>query len=355
MPTFHEYASAWLAAKAQGVLGDKPIDDNTRLDYRWRLTRHLLPFFANYRLNEIDRELCLVFKARKLQEAHEVRAALAAGAELKDRQGRTARALGPASIRKLIDTLAAILDDAIEDELIDHNPARGKRMRVRVPKPARTFLEMDELVALIEAAEAQEHAPTMAPIDGRHTTRDGVARLAAAGRRPTAIAEELGLAKATVSFYLKNLGVSGGPYIGRGMVVEMLGRSGLRVSELCDLRLRDVRPHDGRFRVADAKTEAGIREVQMTPELVDRFATHLARVRAAGHPSGPDAYAFPNVRGGRMTRQRVGKIIREAAERAPARLEATGLPPLRSSRPTRFAALTSRSPCWPAASTSSGS
>ena len=50
IPTFHEYASAWLTAKVQGILGDKPIDENTRSDYRWRLTRHLLPFFASYRL-----------------------------------------------------------------------------------------------------------------------------------------------------------------------------------------------------------------------------------------------------------------------------------------------------------------
>lgn len=121
MPTFHEYASAWLTAKVQGVLGDKPIDETTRLDYRWRLTRHLLPFFAAFRIDQIDRELCLAFKAYKLQEAHEVREALAAGADVRDRQGRRARPLSAASIRKLIDTLAAILDDAIEDELIDRN------------------------------------------------------------------------------------------------------------------------------------------------------------------------------------------------------------------------------------------
>lgn len=211
MPTFHEYASAWLTAKIQGVLGDKPIDQNTRADYRWRLTRHLLPFFAAYPLDKIDRGLCLAFKARKLQEAQEIREALAAGAELKDRQGRRSRPLGPASIRKLIDTLAAILDDAIEDELIDRNPARGKRMRVRVPKPPRSFLEMDELVALIEAAEEQDREPAIpVAIDADRTTRERVARLAAAGKRPTAIGAELGLAKATVSFHLKNLGVSGG-------------------------------------------------------------------------------------------------------------------------------------------------
>src|SRR5687768_3604852 len=138
MPTFHQYASAWLEAKVHGVLGDKPIDANTESDYRWRLTRHLLPFFAEYRLDAIDRELCAAFKAHKLKEAAELREALAAGAELRDRRGRRLRPLSAASLRKLIDTLAAILDDAIEDELIDRNPARGKRMRVRVPKPTRS-------------------------------------------------------------------------------------------------------------------------------------------------------------------------------------------------------------------------
>jgi integrase len=211
IPTFHEYASAWLTAKTQGVLGEKPIDENTRSDYRWRLSRHLLPFFATYRLDEIDRELCLGFKARKLQEAHELREALAAGADLKDRQGRQARPLSAASIRKLIDTLAAILDDAIEDELIDRNPARGKRMRVRVPKPERTFLEMDELVAVMEAAEAQDRSlSVVVPLEGDRT-RDRVARLAAAGRRPSGIAAELGISKATVSFHLANLGAPGDP------------------------------------------------------------------------------------------------------------------------------------------------
>src|SRR5215218_2972082 len=35
--TFHEYASRWLQAKVDGVLGDKPIRANTEADYRWRI------------------------------------------------------------------------------------------------------------------------------------------------------------------------------------------------------------------------------------------------------------------------------------------------------------------------------
>jgi integrase len=337
IPTFHEYASAWLEAKTRGVLGDKPIDANTEADYRWRLSRHLLPFFAAHRLDQIDGELCLSFKARKLQEATEIREALTAGADLRDRRGRRLRPLSPSSIRKLIDTLAAILDDAIEDELIDRNPARGKRMRVRVPKPVRSFLEMDELAAVINAAAEQDRSPAIAvPIRGG-ASRQRVARLAAAGRRPGAIATELGLAKATVTHHQRALGVSGAaPYAGRRAIVETLGRSGVRVSELCDLRFCDVRLHDregGRFRISDAKTEAGIREVQMSPDLVERFTEHLAKLRAAGQPTGLDDYAFPNLRGGRISRQRVGKILGEAAALASTRLQEHGLPPLPATSP----------------------
>ncbi len=153
---FHEYASRWLQAKIDGVLGEKPIDANTQADYRWRLSAHLLPFFRDYALDQIDRALCLEFKAHKLREAHELREAIEAGAEIRDQRGRRRVPLSPASIRKLIDTLAALLDDAIEDGHIAHNPARGKRMRVRVPKPKRTFLEMDELACLLDAAATQD-------------------------------------------------------------------------------------------------------------------------------------------------------------------------------------------------------
>src|SRR3954447_25974835 len=173
VPTFHEYASYWLQARGDGALGEKPLAANTRADYLWRLRTHLLPFFAPYRLDEIDANLCQAFKAHKIREAGELRAAIAAGADLRDRRGRRSVPLSLASIRKLIDTLAAILEDAVEDGHIDRNPARGKRMRLRVPKPNRTFLELDELGALIDAAGAQDApaAPKRVEADGGTTAR----------------------------------------------------------------------------------------------------------------------------------------------------------------------------------------
>jgi hypothetical protein len=68
--------------------------------------------------------------------------------------------------------------------------------------------------------------------------------------------------------------------------------------------------------------------VQTTPNLAERFARHFAGIKAAGHPTGPDDHALPNVRGGRISRQRVGKIVREAAADATHRLEHRGFPPL---------------------------
>src|SRR4051794_18786055 len=84
IPTFHEYSSEWLEAKLAGILGDRPIGPSTAADYRSRLVNHLLPFFASYRIDEIDTKLCLEFKARKLRESEEIRKAIAGGATLRD-------------------------------------------------------------------------------------------------------------------------------------------------------------------------------------------------------------------------------------------------------------------------------
>jgi integrase len=331
--TFHEYASRWLQAKIDGVTGEKPIDANTQADYRWRLSCHLLPFFAAYPLSKIDRVLCLQFKAHKLREAQELREAIAAGADLRDERGRRRVPLGPSSLRKLIDTLAAILDDAIEDEHIDRNPARGKRMRVRVPKPNRSFLEMDELARLLDAAAAQDKPLAEAkPPAAFGTTTALVAHLLAQGYGSTQIAKRLGLAKSTVSYHVQRLQANAGRgYVGRRIVVEILARSGVRVSELCDLRIGEVRLHDpdgARFRIPDAKTETGIREVQMTPDLVEAVIEHLDRLRRIGAPTGSESYLVPNLRGGRLARQRAGEIIGEAAAAAREQTRDAGLPPL---------------------------
>jgi len=61
-------------------------------------------------------------------------------------------------------------------------------MRVRVPKPSRTFLEMDELAALLEAAGAQDepaHETAPHPRLGARTLQ--VERLLNKGYQPQQI------------------------------------------------------------------------------------------------------------------------------------------------------------------------
>jgi integrase len=344
-----------------GVLGDRPIDTNTQNDYRWRLGRHLLPFFGEYRLDEIDASFWQAFMAHKLREASELRTAIATGALVRDASGRRQKPLGPASIRKLVDCLAAVLDEAVEDGHIDRNPAKGRQMRVKVPKPVRTFLEMDELVALTDAAAEQDARSADGPRNGqpaRGATASAVAARWARGMRPSDIAAELDLSKATVSYHLRRLGANGPTtYIGRRAIVATLVGSGTRVSELCDLRIRELRLHaatGAHFRIPDAKTEAGIREVQVSPDLVDELVAHLDNLRRAGRPTEPDAYLFPNLRGGRMSRQRAAAIVNEAAELASTRLTQRGLPELPTRPRTHCAAPTSRSRFWPTGSTCCG-
>jgi integrase len=155
--------------------------------------------------------------------------------------------------------------------------------------------------------------------------------------RASDIAADLGISKATVTYHLRRLQAEGPTtYIGRRAIVATLGGSGVRVSELCDIRIRDLRLHAAsgeHFRILDAKTDAGVREVQVSPDLLEELVAHLDRLRRADLPTDPDAYLFPNVRGGRMNRQRANAIVREAAAMASSHLAARGLPALPNTTP----------------------
>jgi integrase len=212
-------------------------------------------------------------------------------------------------------------------------------MRVRVPKPPRTFLEMDELVALIDGAGEQD--TRLARISRERlsdptSTAARVAALLAEGKRSTQI-QELGKAKSTIGWHIKRLGVEGSrDYVGRRAIVSVLGGAGLRVSELCDVRIAEVRLHDpsgARVRIPDSKTEAGVRDVELSPDLVQELVAHIDRLRRAGQQTNPESYLFPHTRGGRISRQRVSRIVRKAAERATEQLVARGFPPLPNTTP----------------------
>lgn len=151
------------------------------------------------------------------------------------------------------------------------------------------------------------------------------------------IAADLGLSRATVTYHLQRMRYSDpGFYEGRRAIVATLGGSGVRVNELCAIRIRELRLHaasGAQFRIPDAKTEAGAREIQVSPDLLEEIIAHVDALRRVGHPTDGDAYLFGNRRSGRLQRQKVNKIVGEAAGQASTRLVARGLPELPNTTP----------------------
>lgn len=206
-------------------------------------------------------------------------------------------------------------------------------MKVHVPKPRRSFLEVDELTALLAAASEQDGLLSVPVDEQAGETARAVTGLLARGLRPAQIAERLSMSRSTVTFHAQRLGaqVVGRGYAGRRVVCEILGRTGVRASELCAMRVGHVRLHDpdgARFRIPDSKTETGIREVQMTPALVEAVVDHLDRLQRAGYVTGPDDYLVQSRTGTRIARERVGAIVKDAAALATEQRSAQGLPPM---------------------------
>jgi integrase len=99
----------------------------------------------------------------------------------------------------------------------------------------------------------------------------------------------------------------------RRAVVVTLGLSGLRVSELCQRDNQDIDLAKGRIRVGDAKTEAGVRVVDMRPRLLDELTAYFG----ARPATAMDSPAFPTSTGSRRDRNNVStRVITPAVRRA---------------------------------------
>ncbi|MFL5976822.1 MAG: hypothetical protein ACJ76G_17025 [Solirubrobacterales bacterium] len=80
---------------------------------KWRLRKHLLPFFGRTPLIDIDQRLCARFKAHKIAEREELAAAVEAGADLRDERGMRVRPLSNRSITMFCRLLGQILEQAV--------------------------------------------------------------------------------------------------------------------------------------------------------------------------------------------------------------------------------------------------
>ncbi len=190
-PTFLMFSSEWLAGRSA------ELRPRTIADYKWALELHLLPYFKDHQLTEITVEEVDRYRTAKMQEGK----------------------LAPNAVNKTIIRLAQILEVAVEYGHIDRNPAKGKRRRAKPTEPKRTWVEPEQLMALIDAAD--------------HYMRPMISTLAGAG---------------------------------------------LRIGEAVALDWRDVKLSTGTLIVRESKTAAGEgREVDSTVGLQEELATWRAR------------------------------------------------------------------------------
>ena len=204
---------------------------------------------------EVDR-----YRAAKLRESADIQARRVTGNDVLERP------LSNRSINRTVAVLAQVLDVAAEHGWVTvANPARGKRRRLRSERPRRTWLELHELRALLDAA-------------GDH----------------------------------------------RALLATM-AMGGLRVGELVELRWGAVDLANARLQVVDSKTEAGRRIVDLSPDLRDEL---LAK-KAAAFNAEPGDLVFPTRTGTKRDRHNVrSRVLAGAVERANKKLADDGHAPI---------------------------
>jgi integrase len=110
---------------------------------------------------------------------------------------------------------------------------------------------------------------------------------------------------------------------GRRALVAVLGCGGLRVSEAAALNIADIDLAHRKIYVRESKSDAGVREVDITPRLVDELVGYLA-TRGEACPGDP---AFPTRSGSRRDKDNIrNRVVAPALRRANLEREAAGLP-----------------------------
>jgi len=247
LPTFHAFCEEWW------TLHVEHLAPKTITDYRWRLERHLLPYFAQMALDQIDIPEVDKYRATKLRDGD----------------------LSGSSINKTITTLSAIFEAAVEARWIEHNPARGRKRKVRVARKAQTHLNRaEEIEVLLEAADQ---------LDREASARDS--------------------------------------HVQRRAILATLLFSGLRIGELCDLRWRDVDLAGGWLQVRRSKTDAGVRRIKIRGALRD----DLTNAKARAVHADPNSPVFATRDGGVPTVHNLrARVINKATGRAAKLMEARG-------------------------------
>jgi integrase len=308
-PTFRELATDWLQSRKR----NPAISTRTTELNESQLKRYLAPFFGELLPSQITANAVKAYREHIHIENEQIRQAAETHRPLRDpRTGQRLRTLSNDSINKTLLTLAQILDEAEDAGWIERNVARGRRTREPLERRRnRGALDVDELLAILEAADQLDNRHTPATLEKaahvRHL-RDQE------GLEWRTIASRLGLGYGTALYLYRCTDETDGSTCGpRRAVTATLALAGPRVSELCALDTQDISLTKARFQIRDAKTQAGIRPVDIHPTLLDEPTAYRA-----SRPAAPmDAPAFPTRTGTRRDRSNVlQRVVQPVLARA---------------------------------------
>ena len=279
-PLFGQFARSFLAEHAV------EIGPNTRAFYAGLLEHHLSAYFEQSRLSQITWSSIDNYKKQRLMLMQRIRAARARGKALRASDGRPL-SLSERTINHSINLLSQILDEAIRrpDLALDANPARDRKLRVKVPKTRpRDWLEPDEVMSLLEAAEQIDN-----PVRPETERKAQEVRRLRDREKLTIkqIAEQLNMSEGGVCWLYERRRVPVASQ--RRAIIAMLTASGTRNTELCRLRWQDLDFSHGKIRVQAAKTNRGVREIDITPWLREELLGYKASLGEVD----PDAPVFP--------------------------------------------------------------
>lgn len=292
-PTFRAYASSWLE---DNMLEWRP---RTITDVRWRLESHLLPLIGEDRLSTFDIPRVTAVKTTLLKDSRQIAERRDAGLIDRDAHNMQLRPLSHESINKCLALLARILDDAVERGYLRDNPARRVK-RLRYHRPRRPILEPHQVRAMLQAADRIDQKAA-----GLTDKALEVAELRRQGLSYPAIAERLAIATSTACYRQSRYQQSRDPIPFTRIWVRLLCAAGLRIDEACRVRRSDVDLITKRVCVGEAKTDAGVRDVQLTPDTVADLQRYMQMTadRAAAEA------LLPTRRGTRHDRTNAAKHI----------------------------------------------
>lgn len=259
--TIHETLSRWWTKKK------REVGEGTRKDYERRLQR-LLSFRPHTPTVEIDKQW--------VDDLRDDLASRPAG----NRAEGSEKTLSPRTVNMTLQILSQALDLADDHDLIESNPARGKRRRMTEKKSRRPWLEPDMVVDLLDVAQTWEED----------------------------------LAKENRSFQCW----------GRHSLLALLCLGGPRIEEALTGCRGDFDLAGDHWRIPDSKTEAGERTVDLVVTLAESLRGHVADAPSRGRPIKARGPMFPTSNGTTLEQGNVRRMLREVVRRTDERREAEG-------------------------------